>query len=69
MAFDDMISPYVNKMAHSEEVLELHRDLIKLDPPHSKYYKDQSSLVLLQQVNFPPHSKYGYFHQMVKKLS
>ncbi|OWM67706.1 geranylgeranyl transferase type-2 subunit alpha 1 [Punica granatum] len=50
MARDDMLSPYANKMAHSEEVLELYRDLIRLDPPHSHYYKDQSSLVLMQQL-------------------
>lgn len=53
MSRDAMISPYATKMAHSEEVLELYRDLIKLDPPHSRYYKDHGSLVLLQQVNFP----------------
>ncbi|KAK4747508.1 hypothetical protein SAY87_014094 [Trapa incisa] len=50
IARDGMISPLRNKMAHSEEVLDLYRDLIKLDPPHSKFYKDQSSLVLLQQL-------------------
>lgn len=53
MSRDVMISPYATKMAHSEEVLQLYRDLIKVDPPHSRYYKDQSSLVLLQQVNLP----------------
>ncbi|XP_031388242.1 geranylgeranyl transferase type-2 subunit alpha 1-like [Punica granatum] len=48
MARDAMLSPCANKTAHSEEVLELYRDLIRSNPPHSQYYKDQSSLVLMQ---------------------
>ena len=45
-----MLSPIANKMVHSEEVIELYSDLMKLDSPHSQYYKDERSLVLLQQV-------------------
>lgn len=49
-AHDVILSPRTSKMAHSEEVLELYTDLIKLDPLHSQYYKDEHSLVLLQKV-------------------
>uniref|UniRef100_A0A2N9GC98 Geranylgeranyl transferase type-2 subunit alpha n=1 Tax=Fagus sylvatica TaxID=28930 RepID=A0A2N9GC98_FAGSY len=50
MAHDTMLSPFANKMVHSEEVIELYSDLMKLDSPHSQYYKDECSLVLLQQI-------------------
>lgn len=39
-------------MAHdinSEEILELYTVLVKMDPSHSQYYKDEHSLVLLKQ--------------------
>lgn len=39
------------EVVHFEEVLELYNDLMNLDPPHSQFYKDEYSLVLLQQVN------------------
>lgn len=39
-----------DKSIHSEEVLSLYCDLMKLDPSHSRYYKDEHSMVLLQQV-------------------
>ncbi|CAL5430543.1 unnamed protein product [Camellia sinensis] len=38
------------KMVHSEEVKELYSDLMTLDPLHSKYYKDEYSLVVLKQL-------------------
>ncbi|XAR62073.1 Protein geranylgeranyltransferase type II [Bertholletia excelsa] len=44
------------KMVHSEEVLELYRDLMTMDPPHSQYYKDEYSSVLIQQVTSNPDS-------------
>ncbi|KAH9756187.1 Geranylgeranyl transferase type-2 subunit alpha 1 [Citrus sinensis] len=50
MAHDAMMCPPANKISHSEEVLELYNDLMRLDPTHVQYYKDQHSLVLLQQV-------------------
>ncbi|KAL9446951.1 hypothetical protein AB3S75_014590 [Citrus x aurantiifolia] len=50
MAHDAMTYPPANKISHSEEVLELYNDLMRLDPTHVQYYKDQHSLVLLQQV-------------------
>ncbi|TXG52661.1 hypothetical protein EZV62_021830 [Acer yangbiense] len=48
MAHDTMISP--SNKTHFKEVLELYSDLMKLDPSHVQYYKDEHSLVLLQQV-------------------
>ncbi|THF96370.1 hypothetical protein TEA_011997 [Camellia sinensis var. sinensis] len=39
------------KMVHTEEVKELCSDLMTLDPPHSQYYKDEYSLVVLKQVD------------------
>lgn len=39
-----------DKPVHSEEVLRLYSELMKLDPPHSRFYKDEHSLVLLEKV-------------------
>ncbi|KAL5777393.1 hypothetical protein ACOSP7_010319 [Xanthoceras sorbifolium] len=50
MAHDTMTCQSPNKTFHLEEVLELYNDLMKLDPSHVQYYKDEHSLVLLQQV-------------------
>ncbi|KAL4595443.1 hypothetical protein ACB092_12G091600 [Castanea dentata] len=50
IAHDMMMSPIANKVVHSEEVIELYSDLMMLDSPHSQYYKDERSLVLLQQI-------------------
>ncbi|KAI4337587.1 hypothetical protein L6164_015984 [Bauhinia variegata] len=48
---DDLISfPRAKSMVHAEEVLELYTDLVKLDPTHSIYYKDERSLTLLRQI-------------------
>ncbi|GAB4832113.1 hypothetical protein Ancab_006133 [Ancistrocladus abbreviatus] len=52
-ALDKIMSdsiPNSYQEAHCEEVLDLYRDLMKLDPPHSQYYKDQQSLALLCQI-------------------
>ncbi|KAF3447255.1 hypothetical protein FNV43_RR12435 [Rhamnella rubrinervis] len=49
-ADDAILSPSSNKMAHAEEILNLYSDLIKLDPSHSWFYKDEWSSVFLQQV-------------------
>ena len=51
VAHDTLLSPYAKKMVHSEEVIKLYSDLMKLDPPHFQYYKDEYNLVLLQQVS------------------
>ncbi|XP_012068032.2 geranylgeranyl transferase type-2 subunit alpha 1 isoform X2 [Jatropha curcas] len=47
-AHDSLMSS--NKLVHCEEVLKLYSELMKLDPSHSRYYKDKHSLVLLQRV-------------------
>ncbi|KAM1014256.1 hypothetical protein TB2_044097 [Malus domestica] len=49
-AHDVILSPCTSKMFHSDEVLQLYIDLIKLDPSHSQYYKDEHSLVFLQKI-------------------
>ncbi|GMY06954.1 geranylgeranyl transferase type-2 subunit alpha 1 [Fagus crenata] len=65
MAHDTMLSPFANKMVHSEEVIELYSDLMKLDSPHSQYYKDECSLVLLQQITSSRESllRYCFCHR------
>ncbi|KAF5939741.1 hypothetical protein HYC85_024000 [Camellia sinensis] len=54
-AHDAMMSydktPETCKMVRSEEVKELYSDLMTLDLPHSQYYKDEYSLVVLKQLN------------------
>ncbi|PSS19604.1 Geranylgeranyl transferase type-2 subunit alpha like [Actinidia chinensis var. chinensis] len=57
----DVITSYnkssdTNKSVHFEEVLELYCDLMNSDPPHSQFYKDEYSLVLLQQLTSNPES-------------
>ncbi|XP_010252399.1 PREDICTED: geranylgeranyl transferase type-2 subunit alpha 1 [Nelumbo nucifera] len=51
-AHDKMIykMPFADEKTHSKEVLDLFSDLMKLDPSHSRYYKDEHSLVLMEQV-------------------
>lgn len=44
-------SPHANKVVQLEEVLDLYQDLMKLDPSHLHYYKDEHSLVLLQKMS------------------
>ncbi|KAJ6745793.1 hypothetical protein OIU74_028456 [Salix koriyanagi] len=39
-----------DKSVHSEEVLRLYSELMKLDPPHSQFYKDEHSLILFEKV-------------------
>ncbi|GLT60593.1 hypothetical protein SLA2020_333530 [Shorea laevis] len=50
MAYDAMTLSCANKPNHYNEVLELLGDLINLDQSHHQYYKDEHSVVLLQQV-------------------
>ncbi|KAJ0024675.1 hypothetical protein Pint_08495 [Pistacia integerrima] len=50
MAHDAMMHSSGNKVAHFEEVLELYSDLMKLDPSHVRYYKEEHSLVSMQLV-------------------
>ncbi|KAK8961696.1 hypothetical protein KSP40_PGU006990 [Platanthera guangdongensis] len=53
IAHDAMLShktPVTEREIHFRDVLELFDDLVKLDPKHSKYYEDEKSLVLMNQV-------------------
>lgn len=50
MAHDAMKHSSGKKVSHFEEVLELYSNLMKLDPSHILYYKEEHSLVLMQQV-------------------
>ncbi|OVA01846.1 Leucine-rich repeat [Macleaya cordata] len=53
MAHDAMMSyntSFAYKKVNTEEVLELFSDLMKLDPSHSRYYKDEHSLILIEKV-------------------
>ncbi|XP_071722268.1 geranylgeranyl transferase type-2 subunit alpha 1-like [Rutidosis leptorrhynchoides] len=49
-AHDRLIFPSGNKASHSDEILDLYRELMKLDPSHSQLYKDEHSLVFLQKM-------------------
>ncbi|CAL8108489.1 unnamed protein product [Prunus armeniaca] len=49
-AINVLLSRFTNKTVDYKEVLELYKDLMKMDPLHSPYYKDQHSLVFLQEV-------------------
>ncbi|KAJ0980745.1 hypothetical protein J5N97_009000 [Dioscorea zingiberensis] len=67
VAYDALMSdrsPSSHKKTHSEEVLKLFNDLIQLDPVHAKFYEDERSLVILDQVTFDKESlmkHYGHF--------
>ncbi|KAM7514958.1 hypothetical protein LguiA_004541 [Lonicera macranthoides] len=66
VAHDAMMSynsPNALSVVHCKEVLELYRDLIKLDPTHSQFYEDEYSLVLLNQVTSSWESLLGYCYQ------
>ncbi|PKA63986.1 Protein farnesyltransferase/geranylgeranyltransferase type-1 subunit alpha [Apostasia shenzhenica] len=56
VARDAMLSsttPVTERLIHLRDALELFEDLIKLDPKHARYYEDQRSLVLMNQIQFP----------------
>lgn len=61
MANDAMITdtPAAPNMTHAEEILQLYSELMKLDPAHYQYYKDEYSLVFLKQVFVSSHSYLG----------
>lgn len=72
IAHDAMIShksPNALSVVHSEEVLGLYQDLMKMDPAHSQYYKDEYSSVLLKQVTSSRESLLGCCHQYRKSAS
>ncbi|WJX34943.1 protein geranylgeranyltransferase type II [Trifolium repens] len=59
----DFLSPQHDKRKnHTEEVLKLYTELMKLDPTHSLYYKDEHSLVLLQQITSSEESLLPHCH-------
>lgn len=39
------------QMPHTEEILALYTDLMKLDPSHSQYYREEHGLTFLRQVS------------------
>lgn len=49
-ALDLLSSQHDGRKSNTEEVLQLYTDLMKLDPTHSLYYKDEHSLISLKQV-------------------
>ncbi|WOH02720.1 hypothetical protein DCAR_0522109 [Daucus carota subsp. sativus] len=72
IAHDAMISHNnlnASSIVQSEEVLGLYQDLMKTDPTHSQYYKDEYSSVLLKQVTSSRESLLGYCHQYRKSTS
>ena len=42
----------IERKGYCEEALGLFSDLIKLDPSHKRYYEDERSLVLMDQVTW-----------------
>ncbi|CAL5354731.1 unnamed protein product [Camellia sinensis] len=72
-AHDAMMSydktPETCKMVHSEEVKELYSDLMTLDTPHSQYYKDEYSLVVLKQEDSASSGTNNYICLRLSNLS
>ncbi|GAU23657.1 hypothetical protein TSUD_304320 [Trifolium subterraneum] len=59
----NLLSPQHDKRKnHTDEVLKLYTELMKLDPTHSLYYKDEHSLVLLQQITSSEESLLPHCH-------
>ncbi|XP_039127442.1 geranylgeranyl transferase type-2 subunit alpha 1 [Dioscorea cayenensis subsp. rotundata] len=72
VAYDAMMSersPSLQKKTHSEEVLKFFDDLIRLDPVHAKFYEDQRSLVILDQVTFDKESLMKNYGRLCKLAS
>ncbi|XP_054796184.1 geranylgeranyl transferase type-2 subunit alpha 1 isoform X2 [Prosopis cineraria] len=61
-AYDSISSAHAKGMVYTEEILELYADLLKFDPMHSPYYKDERSLVLLRQITSARESLLLYCH-------
>lgn len=60
------------RRTHTKEVLELFNDLVKMDPVHSRYYKDQHSLLLMEQVTSDEESlakHFWYYKELTSSLS
>ncbi|KAG5062899.1 hypothetical protein JHK85_004082 [Glycine max] len=50
-ALDMLSSQHDGRKSNTEEVLQLYTDMMKLDPTHSIYYKDECSLISLKRAN------------------
>ncbi|XP_047166623.1 geranylgeranyl transferase type-2 subunit alpha 1 [Vigna umbellata] len=61
-ALDLLSSQHEGRISNTEEVLQLYTDLIKLDPTHSLYYKDEHSLISIQQITSTRDSLLPYCH-------
>ncbi|XP_057735975.1 geranylgeranyl transferase type-2 subunit alpha 1 [Arachis stenosperma] len=61
-AVDSLPSSRANNMVNTEEILQLYDDLMRLDPTHYLYYKDEHSLVLLRQITSSRDSLLPYCH-------
>lgn len=64
IAQDAMLShrtPVTERKIHLRNVLELFDDLVKSDPKHAKYYEDERSLVLMNQVTLDMKSSVSHF--------
>ncbi|KAL8215530.1 hypothetical protein R6Q57_022367 [Mikania cordata] len=66
MISDTLVAP--NK-THMEEVLQLYSELMKLDPTHYQYYKDEYSLVFLKLVTSSKESLMKYCWQYKESTS
>ncbi|EHA8586515.1 geranylgeranyl transferase type-2 subunit alpha 1 [Cocos nucifera] len=68
VAHDAMVSHgafLMKKRIHSEEVLKLYEELIKLDPSHKRYYEDERSLVLMSQLSGLSLSRIGFVEHLL----
>ncbi|KAJ9567788.1 hypothetical protein OSB04_003754 [Centaurea solstitialis] len=63
VAYDAMITGTQFTPSIAEEVLQLYSELMKLDPPHYQYYKDEYSSILLKQVTSSKESLLKYCWQ------
>lgn len=61
-ALDMLSSQHDGRKSNTEEVLQLYTDLMKLDPAHSLYYKDEHSLISLKQITSTRDSLLPYCH-------
>ncbi|XP_020213155.1 geranylgeranyl transferase type-2 subunit alpha 1 [Cajanus cajan] len=61
-ALDMLSSQHDGRKSNTEEVLQLYTDLMKLDPTHSLYYKDERSLISLKQITSTRDSLLPYCH-------
>ncbi|KAG5051579.1 hypothetical protein AAZX31_02G116200 [Glycine max] len=61
-ALDMLSSQHDGRKSNTEEVLQLYTDMMKLDPTHSIYYKDECSLISLKRITSTRDSLIPYCH-------